>query len=205
MTKENPQGDEMADTRWAADKVERRSVAELIPYDRNPKLHPDSQIEQLANSIREWGWTVPILVDEEGVIIAGHGRLYAAQSLGIDEVPVMVAEGWTDVQKKAYVIADNKLAENGGWDTGLYFSELKAIASEEFQLELTGVDIDLTQFDYSPNLEPMTSYAEIEDTDISKANDTLSNSMANAGQDQSNRGVEVMCPNCAHAFKFDGI
>ncbi len=192
-------------TSWPADKVERRSVKELIPYDRNPKLHPDDQIEQLANSIEQWGWTTPILVDEDGMVIAGHGRLFAADRLGLEEVPVMVASGWTEDQKRAYVIADNKLAENGGWDTGLYFSELKALQAADFDLTLAGVDVDLSQFDYSPNLAPDSAWAEVQDSDISSASSHLDDRIAKAGEDQSNRGTEVICPHCANSFKFDGI
>ena len=73
----------MKEKQWAADAVERRSVKDLVPYDRNPKLHPDSQIEQLANSIREWGFTIPVLIDPEGNVIAGHGRLLAAKQVGL--------------------------------------------------------------------------------------------------------------------------
>lgn len=95
---------------WPADAVERRPLAALTPYARNARTHSDGQVAEIAASIREWGWTMPVLVDEAGGIIAGHGRVLAAQSLGLTEVPVMVARGWSDAQKRAYVLADNKLA-----------------------------------------------------------------------------------------------
>ena len=101
---------------WPADKIERRSIASLTPYPRNARTHSDEQIGQVAASIREWGWTIPILVDESGGVIAGHARLLAAKKLGLPDVPVMVASGWSDAQKRAYVLADNKLALNAGWD-----------------------------------------------------------------------------------------
>lgn len=123
---------------WPADRVERRNVADLAPYARNARTHSASQIAQLAASIQEWGWTVPILVDPEGGIIAGHGRILAAQDLGIKEVPCMVAEGWTDAQKQAYVIADNRLAENAGWDEDLLKAELAELAGFDFDLNLIG-------------------------------------------------------------------
>ncbi|KQZ20792.1 hypothetical protein ASD50_21635 [Mesorhizobium sp. Root552] len=85
----------MAEVEWPADKVERRSVESLIPYPRNARTHSDQQVSQIAASIREWGWTVPVLVDGEGGIIADHGRILAANKLGISEVPVMVATGWS--------------------------------------------------------------------------------------------------------------
>ena len=112
--------------KWPADKVERRSVDALVPYARNARTHSDEQVAQIAASIREWGWTTPILVDEDGGIIAGHGRVMAARKLSIDEVPVMVATGWTDAQRRAYVLADNQLALNAGWDTEL----LKVLPSQ---------------------------------------------------------------------------
>ena len=104
---------------WPADKVERRDVASLVPYAKNARTHSAAQDAASAASIREWGWTVPVLVDEAGGIIAGHGRILAAQKLGITQVPVMLATGWTEAQKRAYVIADNKLALNAGWDEDL--------------------------------------------------------------------------------------
>ena len=86
---------------WPADKIERRSVDALIPYARNARTHSDEQVAQIAASIKEWGWTTPVLVDEDGGIIAGHGRVMAARKLGIEEVPCMVATGWTKAQKQA--------------------------------------------------------------------------------------------------------
>ena len=106
-------------TAWPADKVERWPVAKLIPYARNARTHSDAQVDQIAASIREWGWTVPVLVGEDNTLIAGHGRVLAARKLRIAEVPVMVAVGWSEAQKKAYAIADNKLTLNGGWDEEL--------------------------------------------------------------------------------------
>jgi DNA modification methylase len=123
---------------WPADRVERRAVADLVPYARNARTHSDFQVGEIAASIREWGWTVPVLVDEAGGIIAGHGRVLAARKLGIETVPVMVAAGWTEAQRRAYVLADNKLALNAGWDTDLLKVELADLQLQGFNLELTG-------------------------------------------------------------------
>jgi len=179
-------------------------TSSLIPYDRNPRTHPDSQIEQLKNSIRQWGWTIPILIDENDQVIAGHGRLFAAQSLGMEDVPCMTAEGWSEEQKKAYIIADNKLAEGGEWDTSLYFSELKAINKAGFDLELVGFDSSIS-LDFEPNLDPLTSFADISDADIGSAETALSDNMDKLTEDRSAKGTEVMCPFCAESFIFDGI
>ena len=129
--------------RWPADSVEKRKTETLIPYARNARTHSDEQVQQIAASIREWGWTTPVLVDEESTIIAGHGRVMAAQKLGIEEIPVMVAEGWTDAQRKAYVLADNQLAQNAGWDTDLLKVEIGDLNEAGFDLGLIGFD-DLT-------------------------------------------------------------
>ena len=125
-----------------ADKVERWSIDKLIPYARNARTHSDEQIGQIAASIKEWGWTTPILVDETGGIIAGHGRTLAAQRLKMTEVPVMVAKGWSDAKKRAYVLADNKLALNAGWDNEMLALELGEIGELGFDLDLTGFTAD---------------------------------------------------------------
>ncbi len=123
---------------WPADRVERRPLESLIPYARNARTHSPAQIAQIAASIREFGWTFPLLVDEQGTIIAGHGRVLAAQSLGLTEVPVMVATGWTETQRRAYVIFDNKVALNAGWDTELLPVELGDLKAMGFDMGLTG-------------------------------------------------------------------
>lgn len=181
----------------------QKKVADVIPYDRNPKTHPDSQIEQLANSIREWGWTIPILIDEKNMVIAGHGRLFAAQKLEMEDVPCLVVSGWSDEQKKAYVIADNKLAEISEWDSDLYFSELRAINEAGFNLDLIGLDENIS-FDFEPNLSPMASFSEIGDGDMVRASNGLDANIASISSDNSDAGVEVMCPYCAESFKFSG-
>jgi ParB-like chromosome segregation protein Spo0J len=127
---------------WPADKVERRSVASLVPYARNPRTHTPAQVDQIAASIREWGWTVPVLVDEQGGLIAGHGRVMAAKLLGLTEIPVMVATGWTEAQKRAYVIADNKLTLNSGWDDELLKVELDDLKALDFDLALMGFSLE---------------------------------------------------------------
>lgn len=123
---------------WPADQVERRAVEALIPYARNARTHSEEQVAQIAASIQEWGWTSPILVDEDGSIIAGHGRVMAARKLGLAEVPTMVARGWSEAQKRAYVLADNKLALNAGWDDAMLAVELGALGDLGFDVGLTG-------------------------------------------------------------------
>jgi len=146
---------------WPADKIERRSVDSLIPYARNARTHSDEQVAQLAASIKEWGWTSPVLVDEDSQIIAGHGRVMAARKLGIDEVPVMVATGWSEAQKKAYVLADNQLALNAGWDMDLLKVEIGDLDVAGFDLgligfsegELANISLDIEQGITNPEEE----------------------------------------------------
>ncbi len=127
---------------WLADKIERWPTAKLVPYARNARTHSDAQVAQIAASIAEFGFTNPILAGSDGVIVAGHGRLAAAQKLGLDAVPVVVLDHLTPTQRRALVIADNRIAENAGWDDELLRVELEALQVEGFDLDLTGFDAD---------------------------------------------------------------
>jgi hypothetical protein len=145
-------------TEWPADSVERRHLAALVPYARNARTHSDEQIGQIAASIREWGFTVPVLVDEGGTIIAGHGRVLAASRLGLGEVPVMVARGWSEAQKRAYTIADNKLTENGGWDDALLKIEVADLESLGFDATLMGFSADDIEALFTPDNDPLAEW-----------------------------------------------
>lgn len=123
-----------------AQSIELWTPARLIPFDRNPRTHSASQVSQIAASIAEFGFNNPILVDTKAGIIAGHGRLLAAQKLGLQEVPVIILDHLNDAQKRAYVIADNQLATQAGWDDGLLSEQLLALQGEDFNLDLLGFD-----------------------------------------------------------------
>ena len=112
--------------------------AKLEPYAGNARTHSDEQIGQIAASIEEFGFTNPILADGAGVIIAGHGRLLAAQRLGLEKVPVITLDHLTEAQRRALVIAENKIAENAGWDEELLRVELEALGELDFDLDLIG-------------------------------------------------------------------
>ena len=128
--------------KWLADKIEQWPTAKLVPYARNARTHSDAQVAQIAASIAEFGFTNPILAGSDGVIIAGHGRLAAAQKLGLDVVPVVVLDHLTPTQRRALVIADNRIAENAGWDEELLRVELEGLQDEGFDRDLTGFDAD---------------------------------------------------------------
>ena len=119
-------------------EIVSRSISALTAYENNSRTHPEAQIVQIAASIKEFGFTNPVLIDEADGVIAGHGRLLAAKALGHTEVPCIVLAGLSDVQKRAYVIADNKLALNAGWDDDLLRVELGALHEDEFNMELLG-------------------------------------------------------------------
>jgi len=123
--------------------VEYKATGELIPYVNNSRTHSEEQVQQVAASIKEFGFTNPILIDDEGGIIAGHGRLLAAQLCGIAEVPTITLEGLTEAQRKAYVIADNQLALNAGWDLDALKVEIDRLTELDFDIDLLGFDDDM--------------------------------------------------------------
>ena len=123
-------------------KVEYLPTAELIPYARNARTHSDEQVAQIAASITEFGFVNPVLVGEDNVIIAGHGRLLAASRLGMDAVPVIRLGHLSETQRRALVIADNRLAEAAGWDEEMLAIELQALMEEDFDLDITGFDAE---------------------------------------------------------------
>src|SRR3954467_4950602 len=117
---------------WPADKVERRPLASLVPSARNARTHSDAQVDQIAASIQQWGWTMPVLADEAGSVIAGHGRIAAAARLGLAEGPVITGRGWAEAQEPAFLIGDNKLTDNGGWDRALLKLEMAELGALGF-------------------------------------------------------------------------
>ena len=159
-----------------ADHIELKNVDELIPYSKNARLHSEAQVAQIAASIIEFGFTNPVLIDGEKGIIAGHGRLMAAKKLGLKEVPVVVLDHLSETQKKAYIIADNKLAENAGWDEEILASELADLKDENFNLDLIGFEdqelekIFANLYDKEDDLEN-EEVPEPEEKPISKSGD----------------------------------
>ena len=130
-------------------------VADLIPYARNSRTHSDEQVTKIAASIKEFGFLSPIIIDGENGIIAGHGRVMAAKKLGLDEVPVIEAGHLTEAQRRAYVIADNRLALDAGWDEEMLRVEFAELEGLGFDLELTGFDADELSAAMGPGLYPL--------------------------------------------------
>ncbi len=127
---------------WLSTVIERWSTDKLVPYARNARTHSEEQVAQIAASIVEFGFTNPILAGSDGVIVAGHGRLAAAQKLGLDTVPVVVLDHLTSTQRRALIIADNRIAENAGWDDAMLRIELQSLQEDGFNLDITGFDAD---------------------------------------------------------------
>ena len=149
--------------------IDQTPVDELVPYENNPRTHSDVQIERLVKSLKEFGFTNPILIDEDNNVIAGHGRLQAAIIAGLKTVPTITLGHLTPEQRRAYVIADNQLALNSGWDDDLLQAELNALGEAGFDLTLLGwgenlptfgEDIDLSALDDFDDDDPTTELAD---------------------------------------------
>ena len=127
--------------RRAQSQIEMRDPKSLRSYVGNARTHSPKQLRQIADSIRRFGFVNPILIDAEGDIIAGHGRLAAAELLGLAEVPVLLITHLSPVEKRAYILADNRLAEKAGWDKEILAIELQALVDFDFEVELTGFEL----------------------------------------------------------------
>jgi DNA modification methylase len=159
-----------------ATNIELWRLDKLIPFARNPRTHSDAQVAQIAASIAEFGFNNPILVDTKAGIIAGHGRLLAGRKLQLTEVPVIILDHLTDAQKRAYIIADNQLALNAGWDEDLLRAELAALQEEDFNLGLIGFEDEelarlLAAQDAAEGLTDEDAIPELQETPISTSGD----------------------------------
>ena len=141
-------------------KVQEVAIAELKPYANNAKIHGEDQLEKLRASIREFGFISPCLIDGEKNIIAGHGRVMAAEQLGMKKVPCVYVEGLTEEQRRAYILADNRLTELGGWDKDLVSLELEELRDTGYDITLTGFDIDDIIFEDVEDLDMSLEEAE---------------------------------------------
>jgi len=156
-------------------KIEYKPTADLIPYARNSRTHTDAQINQIAASIREFGFRVPVLVSGDNTIIAGHGRVLAALKLGIDEIPTVDGSDMDDIQRRMYVIADNKIALNAGWDEEVLMLEIEDLTN-------LGADIELLAFDPSEIKRADIDYSVLEDEDVKDQLDDMAKGVRKAIQ-----------------------
>jgi ParB-like chromosome segregation protein Spo0J len=123
-------------------KIEQINIEDLIPYAMNARTHSDAQVAQIAGSIKEFGFNNPVLIDAENGLIAGHGRVMAGRKLGLKQVPAIRLGHLTDTQKKAFILADNKIALNSGWDYELLKVEVELLSNEDFNLDLLGFEVN---------------------------------------------------------------
>jgi DNA modification methylase len=181
-----------------ATKIEWRSVETLIPYAKNARTHSDEQVAQIAGSIKEFGFNNPVLVDKENSVIAGHGRLMAARKLGMDKVPVVQLGHMTEAQRKAYVLADNRIALNSGWDAGMLSLELQDL-KDDIDLSLLGFDPDeldalLNPIEETEGLTDEDAVPDVPDEPKTKLGDIyiLGNHRLMCGDSTSIDAVEVL-------------
>jgi hypothetical protein len=187
-------------------KIEQRNVSDLIPYAANSRTHSNTQVAQIAASITEFGWTNPILIDEQNNVIAGHGRILAAKKLNFDAVPCIVLGSLTSDQKKALVIADNKITDNAGWDTKTLIAELESLADFDFTnfgFSTDELDALLNEI-YTPEYTPTFTNSGVTENQLSRAADGMASQIDGLQSDKANRATEVMCPYCAETFQYSG-
>ena len=160
-------------------QIELRKVEDLIPYVNNTRTHSSEQVTQIASSIKEFGFTNPVLLDENNGVIAGHGRIMAAKLLQLDEVPTITLKGLTEAQIKAYIIADNKLALNAGWDEELLKVEIEALQEMDFNIDLLGFDMDeleelgIGEVDLDLDTDKADEVPELEENPVIKLGDLI--------------------------------
>jgi DNA modification methylase len=190
-------------------EIKEKLVSELIPYVKNSRTHSDEQVAQIAASIKEFGWTNPILIDGENGIIAGHGRLLAARKLKYDKVPTIELKDLTETQKKAYIIADNKLALNAGWDNELLTIELNELMADGFALEILGFNPDelnaLLEPEVVKGLTDEDAVPEVPEEPTTKPGDIyqLGNHKLMCGDSTSIDAVDKLMPETANMIFTD--
>ena len=189
-------------------KINYREIGELIPYVNNSRTHSEQQVQQVASSIKEFGFTNPILIDEQDGIIAGHGRLLAAQKLKLDEVPTITLEGLTEAQRKAYVIADNQLALNADWDIDALKVEVDRLTELDFDIDLLGFDDDflssLLEEEPAEGLTDEDSVPDVEDDPVTVEGDVwiLGNHRLMCGDSTSIDAVDRVMGGCMADMVF---
>lgn len=182
---------------WPAAKVETRKVEDLVPYARNARTHSGAQVAKIAASIQEFGWTNPVLVSTDDTIIAGHGRILAAAKLGVEVVPVHVAHGWSEAQVRAYVIADNQLAIDAGWDNEILALEIAELGALDFDLGLLG--FDQTELDGLLAVDKSGALAEAADADLPEVQEVV---VSRPGDLWILGGHRVLCGDCTRPDDF---
>jgi hypothetical protein len=198
--------------RWASETSLLTPLSKLRPSPVNARQHSQEQIDQIAGAIEEWGWTVPILADETGMILAGHGRFAAASYMGLAEVPVITVTGWSDDQKRAYVLADNQIALNATWDDKLFSMEMAdlqmidpgwadVIGFQITELPTFGGGPGQADENYRPTYQPQTATGQgVTDAQVNSA----ASQLGGAFQERAKQTlIEIACPHCAEMITLN--
>lgn len=182
-------------------QVVMKPISGLVPAAQNSRVHTEDQIDQIAASIKKFGWTIPVLVDEKNMIIAGHARVRAAKKAGIDTAPCIVALGWSDEKKEAYQITDNRLSELSDWDTTILEAQIKRLTAFKFDLsflDMSGFNLNLDGF--KPMLAPtMLGTSLVTDKQVGAVKAGLENQFTDA-QEAAKAAYTITCPHCGEDF-----
>lgn len=176
--------------------AELKSISWLHPHPRNARTHTEEQINQIVSLVERFGWTAPIVADETGVILSGHGRRLAALQMGLQRVPTVIVEGWTDEEKLAYMLADNQVALNAGWDVEELKVQLEELIDFDLDLSSLNFEIDDVETGFEPNLNPVTGGINVTDDDVEAARGRLEGRFKQERQEI----VDVVCPHCGEKF-----
>lgn len=186
----------------AVDQIQQVPVGDLSPYANNPRTHSASQLDRLVQSLKEFGFTNPLLVGDDMQIVAGHGRLMAAQALGLETVPVIKLSHLTDDQKRAYVIADNQLALNSGWDDDLLQAELQALGDVGFDLTVLGWGEELPTFGEDVDLSALE---DMEGEDLSEYADGVRKAIQIDFEPEDYIEAQALCTDARKQGKYIGM
>jgi len=191
-------------------KIKYIAIESLKSYRNNSKIHPDFQITQIQNSIKEFGFFEPIHVDEDNTILSGHARVQALEGMEETKVPAICLSGLNEEQKSKIVIASNKIQDNGSYNMRALHDEINFILSENPESDLKSIGFSdfelesLLDMDFTPFLEPVAATAEVTSDNLQSAETKMSDAINHIQQDKSSGGLEVMCPYCAESFKVTG-
>ena len=186
-------------------EIKQINTSDLKPYENNARMHGEEQLKQIEKSIKEFGFTIPILLDEHNTILAGHGRWNVAKRMNLEQVPCMVVSHLNDTQKRAYVIADNKIAENSEWNFDIYMSEIKKLDDLDFDLSSIGLEADMTLSNFSPDILPNTVGVNVSENDFNTAQNQINKQIDGAMNQNSESGIDAICPSCGTEFKVTGF
>ena len=194
--------------------IEQIEISKLVAYENNPKVHPDHQIKQLEKSLKEFGWTTPVLIDDNNVVVAGHGRLEAAMRSNIKSAPCVRLSSLNDHQIKAYRIADNRLSEMGRWDKFILADEFSGLMSSDFNVEATGFsdgfvksvldggsDFEVPEIEREADYTPKIGSTEVSADQMQRTSESEHTKAEREAMAEKEREETIICPHCGQGFE----